>query len=554
MSNDTELFAALQAENETLKQEHAALRQRIAELEAARASSKKNEYEQLQLIIDATNDGMWDWNIETNSVYYSLRWKTMLGYEPDELAGHLDTWERLLHPEDKPYVLHMVERHMRGETHSFTIEFRMQMKSGEWKWILGRGKVVERNEQGLPRRMVGTHTDISQRKATEQALKHSSEMLTTVMDSIGSLIYVSDMDTYEMLYMNKVGRDAFGEIAGRKCWEIVQQGQTGPCSFCTIPRLIDDQGNPTGRYHWEFQNTVNGRWYHIVDQAITWTDGRIVRLEVASDIHEHKQAEEEVRIFKSVVENAPDGVSFVSPDGIISYANAAMKAMLGYGDEYVGSPVPVVFGGDASKPMQIIQHVMEHGSWQGMETYYRKDGSTVQVHLLVFTIRDAEGNILTFPGIVRDITDLQQAEQERLNLQQQIIDTQQHAIRELSTPLLPLHENVLAMPLVGTIDSSRAMMIMETLLEGIAEHQADIAIIDITGVKVVDTQVAQAIIHTAQAVKLLGAQIILTGIQPQMAQTLVHLGADMSGIMTCSTLQAGIAFIMGDRKYVNPRT
>lgn len=548
MSNDVELLAVVQAENETLKQENAALRQRLAELETAQSKDDKEQIALLKSVIDAINDGIWDWNLETKSVYYSPRWQTMLGYEPGELAGVIDTWKNLLHPDDISHALQVIDEHIQGKTSAFSVEFRMQTKSGDWSWILGRGKIIEYNEQGQPRRMVGTHTDINRQKETEHASTYSSATLTTVMDSLDSLIYVSDMDTYEMLYMNKFGQDAFGEIAGRKCWEILQQGQTGPCPFCTNPRLVDDKGAPTEPYHWEFQNTTNGRWYHIVDQAIMWNNGRIVRLEVASDIHDHKQAEEELRIFKSVVDNAPDGVSFVSPDGIITYGNAAMKAMFGYGDEYVDNPISIIFGGDEARPTQIIQHVIDHGAWQGIETYYRKDGSTFLGHISVFAIRDIHGNILSFPGFAHDLTELQQAEEEKLSLQQQIIDAQQLAIRELSTPLLPLHDNVLVMPLVGTIDSSRAMMIMETLLEGIASHQADIAIIDITGVKVVDTQVAQAIIHTAQAVKLLGAQIILTGIQPQMAQTLVHLGADMSGIMTRSTLQAGIAFVMNDIK------
>ncbi|NTV64638.1 MAG: STAS domain-containing protein, partial [Oscillochloris sp.] len=115
---------------------------------------------------------------------------------------------------------------------------------------------------------------------------------------------------------------------------------------------------------------------------------------------------------------------------------------------------------------------------------------------------------------------------------------------ELSTPLLPLANRVLALPLVGTIDSTRAQQVIETLLHGVAEHQASTTIIDITGVHVVDTQVANALIHAAQAVKLLGAQVILTGIRPEVAQTLVSLGTNLGDIVTRGTLQEGIAYAM----------
>lgn len=134
-----------------------------------------------------------------------------------------------------------------------------------------------------------------------------------------------------------------------------------------------------------------------------------------------------------------------------------------------------------------------------------------------------------------------QREQERLALQNQLIEAQRAAIRELSTPLIPISDHIVVMPIIGTIDSGRAQQIMETLLEGIARHHSDVAILDITGVQVVDTQVANALIRAAQAVKLLGARVILTGIRPQIAQTLVQLGVDLRGITTHSTLQAGIA-------------
>jgi anti-anti-sigma factor len=140
------------------------------------------------------------------------------------------------------------------------------------------------------------------------------------------------------------------------------------------------------------------------------------------------------------------------------------------------------------------------------------------------------------------------AEAEREALQEQIIDAQRAALRELSTPLIPVSDKVVIMPLIGTIDTGRAQQVMETLLEGVAHYQATLAILDITGVSVVDTQVAQALIGAAQAVKLLGAQVMLTGIQPQIAQTLVHLGVDLSGIETRGSLQSGIAQALRTRK------
>ncbi|NOK59040.1 MAG: hypothetical protein GFH27_549349n35 [Chloroflexi bacterium AL-W] len=143
------------------------------------------------------------------------------------------------------------------------------------------------------------------------------------------------------------------------------------------------------------------------------------------------------------------------------------------------------------------------------------------------------------------------AETERSALQQQVIDAQQAAIRELSTPLIPLTDRVILMPLIGAIDHVRAQFIMETLLIGVAEHQAELVILDITGVQLVDTYIANTIIRAAQAVKLLGAQVMMTGIQPQIAQTLVQLGIELNNILTRGTLQDGIAFAL---EHINLRT
>jgi rsbT co-antagonist protein RsbR len=125
--------------------------------------------------------------------------------------------------------------------------------------------------------------------------------------------------------------------------------------------------------------------------------------------------------------------------------------------------------------------------------------------------------------------------------QDEMIRAQQAVLAELSTPLIPINDEVMVMPLVGSIDSRRAQQVMDALLEGIAQTRARVAILDITGVPVVDTQVANALIRAAQSVRLLGAQVILTGIRPEVAQTLVGLGADLSGITTRSSLQSGIA-------------
>ncbi len=129
---------------------------------------------------------------------------------------------------------------------------------------------------------------------------------------------------------------------------------------------------------------------------------------------------------------------------------------------------------------------------------------------------------------------------EIVSQQQQLIDT----IRELSAPLLPVHDRILVLPLIGHIDSTRSAQIMESLLMGVQRYQARFVIVDITGVPVVDTAVANHLIQATRATSLLGAHCMLVGIAPEVAQTLVQLGVDLSGLVTRADLQAGIAYAL----------
>jgi rsbT co-antagonist protein RsbR len=142
--------------------------------------------------------------------------------------------------------------------------------------------------------------------------------------------------------------------------------------------------------------------------------------------------------------------------------------------------------------------------------------------------------------VLKDITTRKQAEAERSAHQQAIIEAQESALRELSIPLIPVADDIVVMPLIGAIDSKRAQDVIRTLLNGVNEQRARIAILDVTGVSVIDSQVANAIVSAAQALRLLGASVVLTGIRPEVAQTIIALGVDLSGIKTLGTLQAGI--------------
>ncbi len=166
----------------------AALERRESERTQAESALMESE-ERLKLVLQGSNDGFWDWNMNTREVRHSDRWSEMLGYHPDELECHVGTWKSMVHPDDMPYVMSMFRNHIEGRKSRYEIEYRMRNKSGEWVWILDRGKVVEWNQDGSPLRMSGTATDITERKKVEEEKRILEAQLLQAqkMEAVGQL-------------------------------------------------------------------------------------------------------------------------------------------------------------------------------------------------------------------------------------------------------------------------------------------------------------------------------------------------------------------------------
>jgi PAS domain S-box-containing protein len=137
--------------------------------------------------------------------------------------------------------------------------------------------------------------DITERKDAEEALRQTQERLVAVLDGLEAIVYVADLETYEILFINKYTRETFGDVCGRICWQAFQSGQNDPCDFCASTDLLTSEGKPRGGCTRECHNTINDRWYYVQDRAIHWVDGRMVRLAIATDITHRKEAEEKTK-------------------------------------------------------------------------------------------------------------------------------------------------------------------------------------------------------------------------------------------------------------------
>lgn len=265
------------------------------------AATKRAVEERLRFVLELLPEGYWDWNLENDHVYYSDRWVQSLGYEVGELAPHVKAWADLLHPDDVARVLDACYGYIEGRYPTYHCETRLKRKDGSYRWNLDRGRIVTRDANGKPTRIIGMEIDITERRRAEMQLEEQSK------------------------------------------------------------RLMD-----------------------------------------------------------------------------------------------------------------------------------------------------------------------------------------------LSTPLIPISDRVVVMPLIGSVDAQRAEQVLSSLLHGLAQNRAQVAILDITGVSLIDSHVAAVLVNAARAVQLLGAQVVLTGIRPEVATILVGLEINLGNIVTRGTLQSGIAYATGEERRSRP--
>ncbi|MDC3985079.1 PAS domain-containing protein [Polyangium jinanense] len=258
--------------------------------------------------------------------------------------------------------------------------------------------------------------------------------------------------------------------------------------------------------------------------------------------------EDELRFFRALADELPLSLYHKDREGRCVWANAALLESVGSGLEgALGKTVFDYYPRElAEKYDADDRHVVETGeTWQGVEEHQAPTSSegARYVEVKKVPVRDADGAITGSMGIYWDVTGVRRAERLEEERRAQAV-----TLRELGAPLLPLADRVLAMPLIGRIDGARAAQALDSLLHGVSERQAAVVLLDVTGVTMIDDEVVRLLVDAARAVRLLGAQVVLTGVKAAMAQAMIEMDARLDGIVTLSTMQAGVAWALGRRK------
>ncbi|MEA3331916.1 MAG: diguanylate cyclase [Campylobacterota bacterium] len=249
------------------------------------------EHERIELALLGSNDGLWDWNLSDNTIYFSPRWKEMLGYSDDELSNELSTWQELVHPDDLEKAVLDIEENIAGKTDYYENIHRLEHKNGKWIWILDKGK-THFDKQGKAFRMIGTHTDITNEKEMQLKFVHQSQILEQIHDSV---IY-SDLDGIILGY-NRGSQLLYGY----KSDEIISK-------HISILSPIEDLESikkhialikKHGKYHAELRLITKSKkiiFVNIIISPLRDEAGKIIGLVGCShDITKRKKAEEKLQ-------------------------------------------------------------------------------------------------------------------------------------------------------------------------------------------------------------------------------------------------------------------
>jgi len=299
-----------------------------------------------QLVLQGNKDGIWDWNIITNEVFFSTQWKAILGYQDDEISDHFSEWFERVHPEDREFIMAAIQEHFHKKT-TYSIEHRILCKDVNYKWILARGQALW-NEAGNPIRMVGSHTDITEKKQYEEELQWKETLLRSMANTSPLAFYVVDNRTDDILYFNHHFCTLWqlehleesmqkGELQHNdiiiECLELVSNQVDFLESFCHLNQqkndniMIQDIFFKDLRIIRVFSAKIQNNDLSNLDQF------RFSRLYLFEDITHQKQVERNLKLTDFALQKLAIPTILIGKNGKLLKTNEACCKQLGYSDE-----------------------------------------------------------------------------------------------------------------------------------------------------------------------------------------------------------------------------
>ncbi len=346
------------------------------QLQAKRALEESEE--RWQLALRGNNDGIWDWNPKTNKVFFSSRWKEMLGYADEDIGDSVDEWTSRVHPDDLDWVMSSIQDHFQQKTPFYIAEHRLRCKDGNYKWILDRGQALW-DDQGHVLRMAGSHTDVTDRHNMEEDLRDSEATFRAFLEAASEAIIVTNNDG-NIVVFNTKAQEIFGYTSEEALGHTVE--------FLLPERFRTDHVHHRHHYRHEPMNRPMKVSKEL--QALR-KDGSIFPIEAGlgtvdtqhgrfvitfiTDITEQKQAQDELDRFFSL---SLEPLCIAGFDGYFKRLNPAFETILGYPTEQILS-TPIlnwVHSGDRQRTQQELEQLLQGSTTIKFQNRYQcQDGS-----------------------------------------------------------------------------------------------------------------------------------------------------------------------------------
>jgi len=394
----------------------------ITDRQLAEDKLRKSE-QRYELAIAGTTDGLWDWNLQTNEVHYSPRFKELLGYEGSEFDHTLDSWANLLHPDDRDRIFQAVEFHHKHQS-PYDVEYRLKTKSGDYRWFRARGKSIW-DADGQPIRMAGSTQDITEQKQAEMDTRESEERFRQVAENITEVFWLTDWEKKELLYVSPNYEKVFGRTVeslqlDRRSWLAAlvheDRDRVGRAfkNAAEAGVFVEDEYRiirPDGSERW-----IRDRAYPVRNDA-----GEVYRIVgVAEDVTDRKIAQRElddaIARMNAIFTNIADCIVLIDEKGVIESLNQSALELFGYDpDEIVGKnvnclmPDPFRHEHDDHVAGYLQTGIRKVIGRRREVVGCRKDDSTFPLELHVSEIDLGERRI--YCGVVTDLTSRREADE-----------------------------------------------------------------------------------------------------------------------------------------------
>lgn len=389
-----------------------------------RLSARLTEAERRwQFALEGSGDGVWDWDVASGEVFFSSRWKAMLGYADNEIDHHYEEWSSRVHPDDKVRINELMKQHLKGESEYFQFTHRLMAKDGEYRWILSRGKVIARDVEGKVVRVIGTHTDLSEQREEESRLRRRESRFRSLVENTNAIGWEFDLKQGVFTYVSPHSIPMLGyaveEWTDLDSWVGMIHPEDREEAYLTCTSETQKCQDHTFEYRM-LKKDGSAIWVRDVVSVLPDDEGDPSILSgVIIDIDQLKRQSEvlaqERRTLQTILDNAPLGIWFSDREQHMRFVNQPfcdtiaipqqkLLEAVHYADILPDDLAPQCLDSDAKA-------LAQDAPYHSIEAFQKEGDKRVILEVTKVRLRDSENNVQGLVGLAEDVTEKYEIEE-----------------------------------------------------------------------------------------------------------------------------------------------